>query len=815
MKSFFRFSILFLFLGNFNANAQSFSYALTGDPMITDDWLFGGDATVVGESMRLTRAVGDLSGYVHYGTPQVLSGICAYFTVEFEYKMSPVSGVSPADGIAFWFLEEPPTGFVSGGGIGMPAPMNGFGLVFDTYNNDGVANNPLISLRSFDFDTWDEGDLSGVIGAELYSRTELTNSNWNHVRIEYIGGNISVFLNYNPVAEIEGTLDIDGIEGYFGFSASTGGAHEVHEIKNVYIAGIETPPTPEVTVTNKRYCEGSDVPPLAVDAMLADGILHWYTTAVGGTELGATPIIDGTVVGIDTYYVSQSTDFCALESERVQIIVNVRPLPSIDLTASATQICMGGTVDLEAVVTPEPDDEFIIGWTPAAGMADPTALNQTVAPTIFTNYVLTVNSGVPGCEATANAGVSVLPNTMDLINNDTVVCAGTSLPLTVIGHPAFDYRWTPETYVVDPMSTNTAMNASESGMVYITAGHDGCPDIRDSFYLEVQPVPKVNLGDDIVICSGDTAQLYAATTPTYSGYTYQWSPGLKLTDSLIKNPVFNGFSSEDYVVAVRTPYGCISRDTIKVTVNNAYFLKTNFEDTIVCGDFQLQLEASGAQQYQWYPSEGLSEDSIANPMAHYGGSMTYMVVGTSIDGCLDTQIVNITLAPDAITSLPDSIEIYPGERVAVDMVSNASYFQWFPPEGLDATNIANPTASPDIRTRYYVWATTEHGCRTLDSVDVVVNLESIFDLPNAFVPGNNFSNNGSFKIKGRGNYDLDVFRIYNRWGNLVFETTDINEGWDGTLDGKAQPQGVYVYQIAVKLASGAIIKKDGNVTLVR
>lgn len=499
------------------------------------------------------------------------------------------------------------------------------------------------------------------------------------------------------------------------------------------------------------------------------------------------------------------------------VTVVVKQIPIVD-AGPDTYICLGGEKTFNPTITPTPDDSYTYAWTPVvptAGIVDPTVKNATVSPTLSTTYYLSVNSGAPGCDGSDSVRVAVLPNDIELLNTDISVCKGEVVPLNANGRPEFTYRWTPETDVVDPFSMNTSMVANTSGLVTVTASHPGCFDMVKSFYLDVQPIPNVDAGPDRVICSGDTVRLIASTDPVYPSYTYKWTPGDKLTDSTIKDPIFNGYSSQTYELIVTTPIGCEGRDTIHIQVNNSNFTTVNVSDTGICPNESVQLEASGAIKYEWIPSAGLSNDTIPNPIASPNYSTNYVLLATSPDGCVDSKYVNITVHPEAVTTLPDSVQVYPGEQYEIDMVTNAHYFNWFPPEGLNYTDVPNPIASPDVRTRYYVDAITEQGCTTRDSIDIVVNLESIFQVPNAFVPGNAQVNNGTFKIVRRGEVELLRFTIYNRWGNKVFETTDINQGWDGRFNGEAQPAGVYVYIIEGRLNTGRVVSLKGNVTLLR
>src|SRR5690606_14840244 len=121
--------------------------------------------------------------------------------------------------------------------------------------------------------------------------------------------------------------------------------------------------------------------------------------------------------------------------------------------------------------------------------------------------------------------------------------------------------------------------------------------------------------------------------------------------------------------------------------------------------------------------------------------------------------------------------------------------------------------SPKVNTRYIVHGRTEAGCGVVDTLDVRIKTDGFLNLPNAFTPGKR--DNGTLKIVRRGIADLKTFAVYNRWGTKVFETSDINEGWDGTFNGEPQPMGVYIYTIEAVAASGQTITKQGNVTLIK
>ncbi len=182
-------------------------------------------------------------------------------------------------------------------------------------------------------------------------------------------------------------------------------------------------------------------------------------------------------------------------------------------------------------------------------------------------------------------------------------------------------------------------------------------------------------------------------------------------------------------------------------------------------------------------------------------------------GCTDTARVAVTVKAGAVLEAGDSATIYPGEKYQLNAATNCTYITWFPSTGLSDAHITNPVASPLVSTRYIATGITEFGCKVQDSVDIRVSKETLLDLPNAFTPGN--GSNSKFKILKRGIADLKSFSIYNRWGQKVFETANIDEGWDGSFNGKPQPFGVYVYEVIAVTSSGEDFVKTGNVTLIR
>jgi gliding motility-associated-like protein len=163
--------------------------------------------------------------------------------------------------------------------------------------------------------------------------------------------------------------------------------------------------------------------------------------------------------------------------------------------------------------------------------------------------------------------------------------------------------------------------------------------------------------------------------------------------------------------------------------------------------------------------------------------------------------------------------IYEGQSLQLnsDYFGTSYNYSWTPSQGLSNPYIYNPTAEPKTTTTYYVTVSDQYGCTWMGSITIYVS-DVICDEPYIFVP-NSFSPNGdgvNDKIYVRSSviYEVD-FRIYNRWGELVFQTNDLTNGWDGYYKGNLSEPGVFVYYLDVICYNKEIFKKKGNITLIR
>ena len=536
----------------------------------------------------------------------------------------------------------------------------------------------------------------------------------------------------------------------------------------------------------------------------SDFTVHFGTPLAPGTYvLRPQNGSDGNTV-LDICNVSQLLTDSIVFTVAAPLTVNAGP----DLTT-----CVNNSIQLNGATTGGPWSTLTYQWSPATYLSNATIANPVASPVAAISYILTVTpNGLAACRKSDTVRIDVLTG-FALTNNDTTLCFGNSVQLNAVGDNRYTYTWTPSSALSNPTAPNPIATPTTTTTYTITASYAGCRDSVDSVKVTIQPGASVYIGADRTLCYGDTIHFNPVIVPdTFTGYTYKWTPASVFSFANIRNPIFYATDTTTIALEVTTTAGCRGSDTAKINVIPNNFI-TLSSDTAICPRDSAQLTVSGGVSYVWTPAYTLSNDTIANPVAKPITTTTYTVYGTNILGCRDTQSVQVVVRPGALISLPDSVTIYPGESYAINPGGNGLYFTWFPQGGLSDPNIANPIATPAVNTRYKVTAISEAGCFVSDSIDINVSLESLIDMPNAFTPGS--APNAIFKPAHRGAVTLQYMRIFDRWGQKVFETSNVDNGWDGTFNGKTQPMGVYVYIVEAKLPSGRIFKKQGNVTLLR
>jgi len=405
-------------------------------------------------------------------------------------------------------------------------------------------------------------------------------------------------------------------------------------------------------------------------------------------------------------------------------------------------------------------------------------------------------------------GKFIISGTQTGINSKVAICKGDSIQLSVSG--GISYSWSPSkglsaTNIPNPvaspaLTTTYVVSITDTGACAGTFT-DTVKVTVDTFNLK-----NITLTKDTSICKGSSIILSAG-----GGISYQWSTGNTTTSISITNDT----STHTYSVIVND--GMCKADTdVIVSVKPNPNGKINGNLFICKGDSTI-LSASGGTSYQWSTGATTSDITISP-----SSDTKYSVVLIQ-NGCADTvsELVSIN-PPPGITACCDSI-IIAGQTVQL-ISSGGGKYLWSPVTGLSCDTCPNPIAMPSVTTKYYVIITSDSGCKAKDSIIIIIVTSPPPDtisgkpcgevfVPNVFARDKNTYNNILY-VRGTCIASMD-FIVFDRWGNKVFESQNINDGWDGTYKGQAMNTATYVWSLKATLRDGTSIERKGDVTLVR
>lgn len=242
-------------------------------------------------------------------------------------------------------------------------------------------------------------------------------------------------------------------------------------------------------------------------------------------------------------------------------------------------------------------------------------------------------------------------------------------------------------------------------------------------------------------------------------------------------------------------------------------------DTTICQSDTVHLVAFSltALTTTWSPDYNISSISKQRPDAWPEHNITYRILLPYANGCIVDTAVKITVhrikadaGPDR--TLGDGAQTVLGGPGTIEGSQYA--YNWRPAQYIDDSRSLFPTVTPPYDFSYYLEVTDTAGCVDIDTVLVHVPCADL-NLPNAFAPGNAASSASTFGIMNNQLIKLNYFRIFDRWGKMVFETTDPTQRWDGKINGEYAQMGVYVWEADGFCTSGQTVRKKGNVTLIR
>lgn len=507
-------------------------------------------------------------------------------------------------------------------------------------------------------------------------------------------------------------------------------------------------------------------------------------------------------------------------NEKDSSITYITVHPDVDVTATATYVpCSDSVLFNGPAITSGTLSTY--QWTFGSGGSVNTStltspVNTYSTPGTYTAQILAVTD--KGCRDSSVVTVQV--HTLVPTVTSNTICQGASGSITAGGGTS--YSWSPATGLSSTTVANPIANPTITTIytVAVTNTLTGCSRTLTT-QVGVNPKPTANFTYSANPCGGGVT----FTDQSASGIT-QWNwnfgnsqtstqqnpyqfynPGGTFTVNLISGNAFNCYDTVAQVVTVGTPP--------PVSVSST--------QTICLGGF-VGLLATGGISYQWTPTNSLINPNQPNPIATPSTSTQYSVVVTTTnsigDTCkfmLTTDVIVTQASAFPISAIASPTNLIQGETTVLTVSATpGANATWYPVGSTTPLNGYTVSSTPEHSTTYTV--VVQRGpCTDTAVVFVEVFEDGCFDtdvfIPNTFTPNGDGYNDIMY---ARGHKLAEVyFAIYNRWGELVFETNDIKKGWDGTYKGRPADVGVFGYYVKVKCYNGKETFKKGNITLIR
>ncbi len=417
-----------------------------------------------------------------------------------------------------------------------------------------------------------------------------------------------------------------------------------------------------------------------------------------------------------------------------------------------------------------------------------------------------------GCVDTITTPVTIIDKPpITLPFRDTLICNGDNLQLQASGSGIFS--WLPLANITNANTATPVVNPPATTMYYVNLDDNGCLN-KDSVKVRVVDFVTLKAYSDTIICQGDAAQLYT----TGDGLHFSWTPAANMNNPTAPNPIAITNNTATYQVTATIGH-CSATDN--VTVKTVPYPTANAgPDTTICYNSPAQLQGSMvASAFTWSPAGSLNNPSVLNPVATPLRTTAYILTVTDILGCpkpvRDTVVITVLPKVNAFAGNDTAVVI--GQPLHFHATGGVNYL-WSPPVALNNFTIADPIAVYDgsiDSIRYSVRVSDEQNC--FDSASVSVKIfktnPQIF-VPTAFTP-NDDGVNDLFRPIGVGIKNIEYFRVYNRWGQLVFSTTINGKGWDGKISGKLQSTNSFVWIVKGFDYLDKPFFKKGTVTLIR
>ncbi len=545
---------------------------------------------------------------------------------------------------------------------------------------------------------------------------------------------------------------------------------------------VRPSPTAAINPNPVSVCGGN-----AATITASGGTNYLWSTGAATDSISVTP-------AVPTTYSVTATD-ANLCTASASVNASVFPAIVVSVNPSSTTVCTGGIVSITA------SGGITYLWSSAANTA-----TINVSPTANTTYDVTITDANL-CTATASASVTVNPPLATTISATTALsfCAGGSVTLNADSLFS-NYLWSDN-------SNSNSVSVSQTA-TYTLSGTDanGCLHISNSISVTSNPNPVLQLvssNDESCFGFGD-GSITVSVNSGNPAYNFAWN-----TNPVQSGATVSNLSAGSFIVTVTDANTCTASASYSINSPLPFVLSVDAQDISCFGlnDGIMTVTANGGNSpYNFNWSTGATTATVQNLVAG-----TYGVTVSDANNCTADSTVVITepapitvqvVAGDTV-NLGDELQI----QTQVQPAGSIYTYLWSPAAFLSCSDCANPVFSAINTTQYQVLVTNENGCFVQTEITIHVLSDKTVFIPNVFTPTGD-GNNDTWSIFANTSSYFNV-KVFNRWGEKVYDSYNSTQGWDGKYQGKDAYPGIYVYTVNLTFLDGENRRYTGTVTLLK
>ncbi len=596
----------------------------------------------------------------------------------------------------------------------------------------------------------------------------------------------------------------------------TGSIEVCSDKDSVFLQFVE----PEVTVAaldSSRICAGQSVPLLAANNVQGAG-LSWSPIAGLDDPLSEMPVASPLVT---TQYVATIHITGCEVSDAVTIFVDPFEFPS--LTTTDTTLCEGSSLQLAEPISGSTN--YL--WSPPDQLDDPTLAGPTLTASSSMSYTLVATSANGHCADSAMVNISVIPADIQIDQGATdTICLGESIELSANSAVGGTFSWGPDDGTLSNLDgASTTATPGQAGWYFVEIQTAQCIN-RDSIWIQLDSLPELSLSSVPMAeeyCPGDIITLLSETPGQtfFPNMEFEWLPASGYLSAVDNQNMLIELNSSFTFARLNRNGQCVDTSFIDVQVNTLPSAISIAPVEPICSGEEITLQASANQEgsFFWQPGNQEGPQISVSPAESIIYEVQFTGPCDEVFEMVEVMVTDSIPAGIAVNGMAGIDTIYRGEELILSAVIDSALlipgllYEWFADgEKIGEGSSISVLASDQVE-QYQLVITTPTACSSSTFIRLIVE-EPVLVVPDVFSPNADGVNDFFYPVI-RGTASLLEFKIWNRYGHLVYDNEAPGRGWSGHYKGELSPSDVYVYWLRYRIGNSPEETVQGDVTLIR